>query len=351
VSLKLAVVGAGDIGRRHLQAIETEGHAVVAAVVDPVPRSAALAATFGVPHFADIARMADAVAPDGVIIAAPNDQHVPLARACIERGIPALVEKPISNELASAYALADLSETTGVPILVGHHRRHNPRIQLAKAIIQSGELGRVTAVSGTWLVRKPDEYFQIAWRTRSGGGPILINLIHDIDCLRFLVGEIDGVMGVTSSARRALEVEDTAAAILRFENGAVGTIVISDSTPAPWSWELTAGEQTSYTYPRLAADCYQIAGTSASLAVPSLRTWRYDGVQSWQAPLTETQAEAEPADSLVRQIGHFVSVIEGAAEPIITARDAARTLEATLAVITASRTRAEVSILGRASAT
>ncbi len=345
---RIAVVGAGDIGRRHMQAIQLDGTAVLAAIVDPAPLGASVAQMLGVPYFTDLPSMNAAMGPDGIIIAAPNSQHVSLATYCIESGTPVLVEKPIADDIADAYRLADLSERSGVPVLVGHHRRHNPHIQRARAIVRDGSLGAITAVSATWLVRKPDDYFKVAWRTRAGGGPILINMIHDIDCLRFVVGEIEAVTGITSHSRRALEVEDTAAAILRFENGALATIVLSDATPAPWSWELTAGEHTSYTYPKIAADCYQIAGTMASLAVPSLRLWNYDGDQSWQAPLTERRADVDTGDALVRQIGHFVDVIGGATKPIITARDAARTLEVTLAVSAAARTRTEVAIRGRA---
>ncbi len=339
---RLAVVGAGDIGRRHMQAIRAAGSTTLAAVVDPV----LISPNHDAPHFADIRSMLNDVVPDGIIIAAPNDQHVALAEVCIEHGIPTLVEKPISNSIRSAYGLADLSEERNVPILVGHHRRHNPLIQRARAILQGGALGAITAVSATWLVRKPQEYFAVQWRTENGGGPILINLIHDVDSLRYLVGEVVSVLGVSSKARRGLQVEDTAAAILTFANGAVATIVLSDFTPSPWSWELTAGETTSYAYPRVDADCYQIAGTLASMAVPSLRIWRHDGAQSWQSPLVAEDTRIEPADSLVNQIRHFVDVITGTAVPIITARDAAKTLEVTLAITEAARTRSAVDISG-----
>ena len=142
----------------------------------------------------------------------------------MKRGIPVLVEKPIADTLDAALALADASEAAGVPVLVGHHRRHNPIVRKAREIVQSGALGRLTAVSATWLVCKPDDYFDVAWRREPGGGPILINLIHDIDNLRFIAGDIAAVQGMTSSARRGFPVEDTAALLLRFRDGALGTV-------------------------------------------------------------------------------------------------------------------------------
>ena len=342
--VRLAVVGAGPIGRRHLQAIAAEPACRAVAVVDPTPVGAKAADEWNLPHYADLEAMLDEVSPEGVINATPNSLHVPLSLTCVKRGIPVLVEKPIADTLDTALALADASEAAGVPVLVGHHRRHNPIVRKAREIIRSGALGRLTAVSATWLVRKPDDYFEVAWRREEGGGPILINLIHDIDNLRFIAGDIAAVQGMTSSARRGFAVEDTAALLLRFRDGALGTVMLSDTVAAPWSWELTSGERTSYSYPRTGQDCYLFAGTEGGLAVPSLRLWRYEGAPGWQSPLPEERLAVEEADPIRVQAGHFADVVRGRAEPLITARDAARTLEATLAVAKAAAASGEVAL-------
>ena len=140
------------------------------------------------------------------------------------------------------------------------------------------------------------------------------------------------MQAVTSSTRRGLEVEDTAVLLLRFANSALGTVTLSDTAVAPWSWELTAGERTSYDFPRTGQDCYFLAGTKGALGVPSLRLWRQDQVQDWQSPLPEEHRSVAEQDPIRAQAAHFAEVIRGRAEPLITARDAARTLEATLAV-------------------
>ncbi len=342
--VRLAVVGAGPIGRRHLQAIAAEPSCRAVAVVDPAPAGATAASEWNIPHHLDLEAMLDAVAPDGVINATPNSLHVPLSLACVKRGIPVLVEKPIADRLEPALELAEASEAAGVPVLVGHHRRHNPIVRKAREIVRSGALGRLTAVSATWLLHKPVDYFEIAWRRKPGGGPILINLIHDIDNLRFIAGDIAAVQAMTSSARRGFAVEDTAALLLRFRDGALGTVTLSDTVAAPWSWELTAGERTSYSYPETGQDCYLFAGTEGSLAVPSLRLWRYDGAQNWQSPLPEERLAVDQADPIRVQAGHFADVIRGRTEPLITARDAARTLEATLAVTGAAAASGEVAL-------
>lgn len=342
--VKIAVVGAGDMGRRHMQAIVGDVNLTLAAIVDPWDNGKAAAEQFRVPLFADLAVMIDSIQPDGAIIATPNDLHASLAQIGVARRLPILIEKPIADKVSDAYALAELAEAAGVPILVGHHRRHNPLIQEARRIIESGALGVLTAVSATWLVRKPDDYFNVRWRREQGGGPILINLIHDIDNLRYLAGEIVAVQATSSNRRRDYDVEDTAAIVVTFAGGALGTILISDAAPSPWSWELTAGETTSYAYPRTSADCYVLAGSLAALGVPSLRVWRHDGAQSWRSPLLEECRPVAEADPFALQLRHFAAVIRGAAAPMVTARDAARTLEVTLAVKDAARTKTIVEL-------
>ncbi len=339
---RIAVVGAGTIGMRHLQAIATAVHASVAAIVDPAPAGAPAATKLSVPQYDDIEPMLSDVRPQGVIIATPNSLHVPMALACVHAGIPVLVEKPIADTLDAAWALADASEANGVAVLVGHHRRYNPIVRTAREITTSGALGQLTAVSATWLAHKPDAYFDTAWRRQPGGGPILINLIHDIDNLRFIVGDIASVQSMTSNTRRGYAVEDTAALLLRFRNGALGTVILSDNVSAPWSWELTAGERTSYRFPRTGQDCYLLAGTDASLAVPSMRLWRHEGAPNWQTPLPMESLQVDEDDPIQLQIAHFADVIHGLADPVITARDAEKTLEATLAVVESADSQREV---------
>ena len=342
--VKLAVVGAGDMGRRQMRAIQAEPGCVLAAVVDPFPRVAEVGETQPVPVYSELDTMCDALPPDGIIIATPNHLHVPQALRCIHRGIPVLVEKPISDSVADALDLADTAEALRVPVLVGHHRRHNPIIRTARKVVREGRLGVVTSVSALWLLCKPDGYFAVDWRRQPGGGPILINLIHDIDSLRFVVGDITAVQAITSNARRGFRVEDSAAILLRFENGALGTVTLSDVAPSPWNWELTSGEVTSYRYPQTGEDSYRIAGTDGALAIPSMRLWRYPEEKSWTNVLDETSVPVTRADPLRAQLRHFINVVNGAATPLVGARDAARTLKVTLAVSEAARLGREVPI-------
>ena len=334
MSLTLGIAGAGLIGRAHIERMRRSAECRLAAIADPGPEAAAYAGSLGVAHYADLDVMLAAERLDGVIVATPNAAHAPNALSCIGRGLPVLIEKPLAESLANAERIVEAAERAGVPVLVGHHRRHNPILQQARDIVRRGEIGRIATVAALAAFLKPDPYFDTAWRREPGGGPVLINLIHVIDDLRFLCGEIAEIKAIGSNALRGFPVEDSAAAVLRFEGGALGTIALSDAAAAPWSWELTAGENPAY--PQQPEDCYLIAGTAGSVAVPSLRRWRYEGTASWTAPLTAERTERPLADPLDRQLAHFCRVIRAEATPIIDGRDAFRTLAATLAIREAS---------------
>nr|WP_245642908.1 Gfo/Idh/MocA family oxidoreductase [Piscicoccus intestinalis] len=175
------------------------------------------------------------------------------------------------------------------------------------------------------LFAKPDAYYESApWRTQPGGGPILLNLIHEIHNLRIMCGEIERVQAVTSNATRGFAVEDTAAIVVGFASGALGTFLLSDAVGSARSWEQTSQENPDYTtYPD--EDCYHVAGTMGSLSVPTMRLKRFRSPadRSWYLPLEESVTRPERADPLRAQMAHFAAVIRGEAQPLCTTRDGA----------------------------
>lgn len=328
--VKLGLAGAGLIGRSHIRHIAPLDECELAAIADPQPQAKQIAEEAGARHFSALEDMLDAGGLGGVIVATPNIAHADNAVACIERGIPVLVEKPIADTVADAMRIAEASAKHNVPVLVGHHRRHNPVLKRARQMILGGALGRIASVTAFVTFLKPDPYFDVAWRREPGGGPVAINVIHAVDDLRYLCGEIAGMKAFVSNALRGFPVEDSAAVAMRFESGAMGTLTLSDKAAAPWSWELTSGENPAY--PHSPEDCYFVAGTDGAIAVPSLRHWSYGKERGWNAPLSMTRVNVEHADPLTLQLRHFCAVIEGRERPIITAGDAIRTLAATLAI-------------------
>jgi predicted dehydrogenase len=336
----IALVGAGVIGSQHAVAIAATARARLACVVDPTEAGSLLAAKFDVPWFASIDPMLNARIADGVYIATPNQLHVEGGLASIEAGLPVLVEKPLSTDLAGARLLVSRAASAGVALATGHHRRHNPLVAKAKALIEHGELGQIATVHGTTWFMKPDSYFGVEWRRRKGAGPVYLNLIHDIDLLMHFCGPVAEVQAQESSAIRGNEVEDTAVILLRFENGALGTVNVCDTAVAPWSWEMTARENPAY--PATPEACYMIAGTKASLSLPNLALWSNPGKPGWWEPISATRVPYAFADPLVRQADQFATVILDGAAPLVSGEDGLAALAVIEAVKSAAARGAKV---------
>jgi predicted dehydrogenase len=342
--LRIAVAGAGAMGRRHIEIITRSTDCRLAALVDPAPAAAAVAHAANVPLFGSLNDLFAAQRPDGVIVVTPNRMHAGHALACVAAGIPALIEKPVADSVEAARHVCEAGESANVPLLAGHHRQHNPLMAKAVEIVKSGTLGRIVAVTGTAMFYKPDSYFEEGpWRREPGGGPVLINLIHEIGNLQALCGEIAAVQAMTSNATRGFPVEDTAAITLEFAQGALGTFLLSDTAAAVQSWEQTTGENPDYAHDA-SEDCYLVVGTRGSLAFPTLRVRRFDGEPSWRTPMHIETVAAPNVDPLDVQLRNFCDVIRGSARPVVTARDGLENLKVVDAIIRAARERRCVAV-------
>lgn len=333
--VRIAVAGAGLIGRRHIAAIAATPGVELHSIIDPSDAGRDQADRIGASWHGSLSGALERDRPDGIVLATPNQVHVENALECVVAGVPALIEKPLATDLEAGHDLVVAGETAGVALLVGHHRRHNPLIAAARKQISDGLLGALVAVHGMFWLMKPDDYFDTEWRRQPGGGPIFLNLIHDIDLLRHLIGEIVSVQALASSAVRGNAVEETAALVLRFDNGVLGTFSLSDTIVSPWSWELTASENPAY--PPTGQSCYFIGGTHGSMELPNARVWTNHGKRSWWEPISATHHPVSQDDPLVRQIAQFARVIRGEEPPLVPAREGLRTLQVIDAVQQSAR--------------
>ena len=292
---RIAVAGAGLIGQAHMRVLQASRDCMLAAVVDPAPTAARRAAEAGVPHFVALSDLLAGDRPDGIVLATPNQFHLPQALECMRAGVPILLEKPIAANVAEGESLVAAAAACGARVLIGHHRAHSPIMARAREVVASGVLGRLTAVMGSALFLKPDHYFDDGpWRREPGGGPVLINMIHEVHSLRMLCGEIVAVQAFASNAARGFVVEDTVAINLRFAGGALGTFMLSDTAASARNWEHTSRENAAYPYYD-GEDCCVLAGTNGSLAIPTMRLKAYarDEDRSWWKPFaTQTLATA-----------------------------------------------------------
>ena len=337
--IRIAVAGAGAIGQAHMRLAQSSPTLVLSAVVDPSPAAPALAERAGVALYRSLEQLLDHDRPDGLVLATPNHLHVPQALQCIAVGLPILLEKPIATTVAEGARLLEAATASSARVLVGHHRAHSPIMAKAREVVASGQLGRLVAVTGSATFYKPDHYFAEApWRREIGGGPLLLNMIHEVHNLRMLCGEITAVQAIASRATRGFPVEDTVSISLRFANGMLGAFMLSDTAACARSWEQTARENTAYpSYDD--EDCYVVSGTNGSLSVPTMRLRTYPRPQdrSWWKQFELGVVGLVRQDPLALQMEHFGAVIRGEAEPLVGVRDGLLNLRVTEAIAQAAR--------------
>lgn len=333
--IKIVVVGPGLIGKQHIKLINENPNTILVAIVAPNhEHNHQFSKKIQAPLFHDLDSCIRSVKLDGVMISSPNKFHFEQASICIKQGIPVFIEKPITPSVQEAESLVNLVEKYQGKVLIGHHRAHSPLLAKAREIIQEGRLGRIVSITGSAQFYKPDSYFAAGpWRTQLGGGPILINLIHEIGILRSLCGEISAVHAFSSSNIRNFPVEDTVSINFSFKNGALGNFMLSDTAACAKSWEQTSRENPAYpTYPD--EDCYVVCGTLGSLSIPTFRLKYYKEKTSasWWNPFEEEILKIDRKDPLTCQLSHFVRVIQGIAEPLVSAKDGLQNLRVTEAI-------------------
>ena len=343
---RIAVAGAGYIGQAHIGVVKNSPTCELSAIVDPSPGAVGVAAQAGVPLYKSIEELFAHQRPDGLVLATPNHLHVTQGLQCIEANLPILLEKPIATSVAEGEELVRAVEATGAKVLIGHHRAHSPIMAKAREVIDAGKLGQLVAVMGSATFFKPDKYYEEGpWRREIGGGPILLNMIHEVHNLRMLCGDIVAVQAFSSHATRGFAVEDTVAINLRFSSGVLGTFLLSDTAACPRSWEQTSQENKAYTTYE-DEDCYVITGTNGALSVPTMRLKTYPRPQdrSWWKAFEVGVVGMVRDDPLKHQMEHFGAVVRGEAEPLVSARDGLLNLRITEAIVLAAKTGQVVEI-------
>ncbi|HJP10420.1 MAG TPA: Gfo/Idh/MocA family oxidoreductase [Arenicellales bacterium] len=336
----LAIIGCGVIGRRHLKAIGAIEEAHLLAIVDPSPQVENIATDVGAAFYTSVEKMLHEVQPQGVIVSTPTEHHLQPVLEALKAGAQVLVEKPIAATLAQAQLILRAAEKASRHVLVGHHRRYYTITQKARQLVREGTLGELVGVNGQWTTRKADAYYAPTWRQQRSSGPVLINLIHEIDTLRYICGEIASISARVQRGIRDHPKEETVALVMAFQSGALGTFLLSDVAPSPWTWEQATGENPDF--PLSGQNVYRFVGSERALDFPNLTLWHPDGVPDWNHPMRSESLHLELGDAFLAQCRHLCAVIQGEEAPRITAADAIRTLAATLAVFDSAQTEKQV---------
>ncbi|CAN5780803.1 Gfo/Idh/MocA family oxidoreductase [soil metagenome] len=226
--LNFAVIGAGNIGKIHAQAIQHIPDARVSVVCARTEAAGrVLADACGAVWLADYATAVQRNDVDVVAICTPSGTHAEIAIAAAQAGKHILIEKPIDITLARVDSIIDAAQRAKVVLACVFPRRFSSGVHKAKAALDAGRLGRLTLADVYVNWYRPQAYYAGSWRgtwALDGGGALMNQAIHNIDLLQWLVGPVASVIGRTATLAHEMETEDTATAVLTFQNGALGLI-------------------------------------------------------------------------------------------------------------------------------
>ena len=341
--INIAVHGVGTIGKRHLMAMNENQNVNLSGIIDISDEAKQFCDNKNIPIYENLIDLRKKSEIDGVIISTPTIFHYENTLAALELGLDVLIEKPISADVLEARTIAKVAEENNCKVLVGHQRRFYPLVRKAKEIVKNGEIGKIIGLSGVWALRKDNDYFDPDWRKKISAGPVITNLIHDIDYLRFIFGEIEAVSAFSSNNINNFEKEDTLSANLKFKSGLIGNFLITDGGTSPWSWETGTGENIHL--PHLKENNLRIIGTAGSLEFPNLKLWKYKNKgQNWKDEIEAIQIDSNKIDAYALQISHFKDVINRDVEPITGALDAELTLKVALSILESSKSEKTIKI-------
>ena len=228
------ILGTGMVAEYHRQAVAATPGARLVAVAHPDPaRRAELSARFGVPCLSE-ADLLEHPEIAVVSICTPSGQHAAQTVAAARAGKHVLVEKPMALTLEDADAMIEACRANGVRLGVCLQRRADPVFQTVKRALDAGDLGRLALAVLSVPYHRPQRYYdQAAWRgtwALDGGGVLMNQGIHLVDLLVWFLGDPVRVSARAATLERDVEVEDTLAAVLGFEHGAVATLAATTAS-------------------------------------------------------------------------------------------------------------------------
>lgn len=234
-AMRLALIGCGRVGQKHLQALVhlPEAH-LVATVDNDRERAEAAAVAFDAEPFETAQAMLEGTRVDGVIVATPSGSHRALIDLAFDAGVDVLIEKPLTLSYAESRAVIIRAQEEQRTLSVTLYNRMLPGVKRVLEACRRGRLGEMVngGVSVRWA--RPQGYYDEApWRgTRDQDGGVLFNqAIHALDVLVEAMGRPDEVFAHLSTLTHRIEVEDTASATIRFANGALASVAVTTSVP------------------------------------------------------------------------------------------------------------------------
>ncbi len=350
-----ALIGLGKVAETHARALATLPQSRFVAVCDPVPeRADAFARTYGVRAYHRPEDLLDDPDVQAVSVCTPHPTHAEVAIKAAAAGRHVLVEKPMAIRLADCDAMIAAAAATHVKLAVVSQRRlYEPVVRVHEAIVQ-GRIGSPALGELVVLGWRSEDYYRLdpwrgTWRGE-GGGLLVTQVTHHLDLFQWLMGPVTELFGYWDNLNHpSIEVEDTAVAVLRFANGALGSIVASNSQkPGLYGRIHVHGTNGASVGVQVESGSAFISGVTTAAAPPINDLWTVPGEEdrlpAWQLEDTERAAVVDiMTEYHRRQIEDFLLAIQEDRAPMVTGEEGRKSVELFTAIYRSQRDHAPVS--------
>ena len=347
--LKAVIVGCGKVGHTHAIAYQELANSKLAAVCDISPeRAEAYGKKYGVNGYSDFEEMIELVKPDLISVCTPHPLHANLINKAAVHGVHVLTEKPLASDLRDCDAAINTCDQNKVKLGVISQRRFYPPVKRMKQAILDGKIGRPIIANMIVLGWRDETYYQMdAWRGKwkaEGGGVLVNQTIHQLDLLLWLMGPIDELFGYWDNFNHPyIEVDDTAAAVMRFKSGAIGQILVSNSQkPGLYGKIHIHGSNGASVGAQTEGGSPFVAGLTTEVDPPMNDMWTVPGEEEklkiWQEEDRQRAAEIDTMTFYHRlQIEDFIQSILEDRQPSVPGVEARKAVELFTAIYLSQR--------------
>jgi len=349
ITFNIAILGCGKVAHLHAKAVQNLKNARLAGVWSRTPKTAIMfAAQYGTTFYAEITDLVKQEKIDLVIVCTPHPFHLQPVLEAVKAGANILVEKPLASTLEDSDKMIDACKKAGVKLGVISQRRWYEPVKRVKDAIEAGKIGRPVFGTINMLGWRNKNYYDAdEWRgtwKMEGGGVLVNQAPHQLDILLWFMGEIDEVFGLWTNLNHPyIEVDDTAVAIVKFKNGGIGNIIVSNSQkPGIYGKVHVHGENGASVGVQTDGGAMFIAGVPGYIEPPLNDIWTIDGeeklLEKWKdADSTHFNSIDPMVYYMERQIEDFLQAIENNTEPLVTGEDGRRTVELFTAIYRSTR--------------
>jgi UDP-N-acetyl-2-amino-2-deoxyglucuronate dehydrogenase len=311
------------------------------------------AGKYGVAAFTDVREMLATSKAEAICVCTPHPEHASPTITAARVGVHALVEKPLASSLADCDAMLAAARENKTIISTVCQRRFYPPCQRIRRAIDEGKIGKPVLATATMFGWRDEAYYKSdPWRGTwklEGGGVLVNQSPHQLDLLTWYLGEIDEVFGYWANLNHPyIEVDDTAVAVVRFKNGGLGNIVVSNSqNPALNARVSVHGANGASVGVQTDGGAMFVPGLTNITEAPFNDIWTIRGEEQllpqWKEEDARLFASVNPMEYFHRlQIQDFLRAIMEQRPPSITGEDGRRTVELFTAIYQATRDKKAV---------